>query len=163
MKIDDTSLLGASGTSLGYNLFAYCENKPISRVDCSGDLFREIIAGVTLSYLANNASHYSYNRSLTTTGYIYNQNKGNAAKYKFGFFRSSYNGCGWIATYNATIMLGKRIAPHKIIAEYELTGAVLYGTFGIQPYAISAFFWNKGYKVTITYDTRKFDTLQNII
>lgn len=75
----------------------------------------------------------------------------------FGFYRSSYNGCGWIATYNATIMLGKRVAPADIIGEYELTGAVLYGTFGIQPYAITAFFRNKGYKVTTTYDSSKFD------
>ena len=75
----------------------------------------------------------------------------------FGFYRSSFNGCGWIATYNATIMLGKRVAPAEIIGEYELTGAVLYGTFGIQPYAITAFFQNKGYKVTTTYDSSKFD------
>ena len=159
INADNVALLGASGTALGYNLFSYCENKPISRIDCGGDLFFEIVCVVTLAYLGHNLVHSLYNQSLRTYGYIYNPKKGTASKYWFGPYRSSYNGCGWIATYNAAIMLGKHIAPDKIISEYELTGAVLYGTFGIQPYAISAFFRNRGYKVTTTYDTSKFDSV----
>ena len=33
---DDTAFLGASGTLLGWNLFGYCENNPVSGFDCSG-------------------------------------------------------------------------------------------------------------------------------
>ena len=36
MNADDTALLGASGTLLGYNLFAYCENSPVNNMDPSG-------------------------------------------------------------------------------------------------------------------------------
>ena len=116
-----------------------------------------MVAVTGLVYSGNNLVHYIYNRSKAISGYIYNQNTGNASKLWFGFFRSSYNGCGWIATYNATIMLGRRVAPCDIIGEYELTGAILYGVFGIQPYAVSNFFRLRGYKVTVTYNSNKFD------
>ena len=54
INADDVALLGASGTALGYNLFSYCENKPISRIDCGGELFFEIVCVVTLAYLGHN-------------------------------------------------------------------------------------------------------------
>ena len=36
LNADDTAFLGASGTLLGWNLFGYCENNPVSGFDCSG-------------------------------------------------------------------------------------------------------------------------------
>lgn len=36
INADDTSLLGATGTTLSYNLFAYCENNPVNSSDPSG-------------------------------------------------------------------------------------------------------------------------------
>ena len=36
INADDVSMLGASGTALGYNLFAYCENNPINNCDATG-------------------------------------------------------------------------------------------------------------------------------
>jgi len=149
-------------TVLGHNLYAYCENQPVSRIDYSGHSWvSQIALFVTGGALYSSVAllHYFYNRTKTINGYIYNQNTGNASKLWFGFFKSSYNGCGWIATYNATLMLGKRVEPHDIIRHYELTGAVLYGVFGIQPYAITHFFRFKGYKVTVTYNTKKFDEI----
>lgn len=38
LNADETEYLGASGTVLGYNLFAYCENNPIKNMDASGHL-----------------------------------------------------------------------------------------------------------------------------
>ena len=36
LNADDTTFLGASGTLLGWNLFVYCENNPVSGFDYSG-------------------------------------------------------------------------------------------------------------------------------
>ena len=38
LNADDTTFLGASGTAIGWNLFAYCENNPINKVDYFGSL-----------------------------------------------------------------------------------------------------------------------------
>ena len=38
LNADDTAFLGASGTAIGWNLFAYCENNPINKVDYFGSL-----------------------------------------------------------------------------------------------------------------------------
>ena len=71
--------------------------------------------------------------------------------------KTNKNGRFLEPTSNATIMLGRRIDPARIISEYEWTGAVLYGAAGIQPYAVGWFFRNKGYKVTVTSNTDKLD------
>ena len=36
LNADDTAFIGASGTLLGWNLFVYCENNPVSGFDYSG-------------------------------------------------------------------------------------------------------------------------------
>ena len=36
INADDVEFIGASGTPLGYNLFAYCENNPVNNSDPSG-------------------------------------------------------------------------------------------------------------------------------
>ena len=38
VNADEAAYLGASGTNLGYNLFAYCENDPITNIDPDGHL-----------------------------------------------------------------------------------------------------------------------------
>lgn len=38
LNADDTNYLGASGTVLGYNMYAYCENNPINLSDAFGNI-----------------------------------------------------------------------------------------------------------------------------
>lgn len=38
VNADDVSLAGVTGTALGYNLFAYCENNPVRNIDVAGYL-----------------------------------------------------------------------------------------------------------------------------
>ena len=47
INADDVAFLGATGTALSCNLFAYCESNPINRVDNNGFWSRAIIAGVS--------------------------------------------------------------------------------------------------------------------
>lgn len=49
--------------------------------------------------------------------------------------------------------------PAVIINEYEVRGAVLYGTFGIYPTAIVQFFQRRSWRVTVTYNTNQFDSV----
>ena len=138
-------------------MFAYCDNNPVCRADYDGASWVSATYVYDLMDAGVNLAHTKYNKSLKVHGYICNQTRGTASKYWFGFFRSSYNGCGWIATYNALLMLRNRMEPHEIISKYEKSGAVMYGSFGIRPDAIKKFFKSKGYKVTMTYNSANFD------
>ena len=58
---------------------------------------------------------------------------------------SWYNGCGWIATYNAALLMGRVINPAEIIRFYEsINGALLTGVFGLNPAAVNVFFRSIG-------------------
>ena len=138
-------------------MFAYCGNNPVIRVDSTGDVWLSILSALDTIYSVNNWAHTNYNKKLRVTGYIYNQNTGIASQYWFGFFRSSHNGCGWIATYNALIMLGNPQEPYKIISYYEKWGALVYGAAGILPTAVASYFRSRGYTVTVSTNTSKFD------
>ena len=49
INADDASLVGATGTTLGYNLFAYCENNPISLHDKTGYLLAPALLGAAFA------------------------------------------------------------------------------------------------------------------
>ena len=139
------------------NLLAYCENEPVARQDETGYAWK---LAVHAGYRLANCLHFSTNQKLSKGiwGYIYSQYVGNASKMWFGFYRSSHNGCGWIATYNALFMLNNRMSPHMIIAEYEINGAILGGVFGIRTTSVVNFFKARGYKVTVNTNTKNFDS-----
>ena len=46
LNADDTAYIGASGTILGYSLFAYCENNPVSYMDSTGNWLLQAICGI---------------------------------------------------------------------------------------------------------------------
>ena len=150
--VNADDLINDSIVSSGLNTFTYCNNNSINAFDNNGHW-------LGLFYRGECIGHYFTNRNIKISGYIYGQGNGNVSKIRFGFSDTANSGCGWIATYNALLMLGKRVAPCDIIYYYELTGAFCGGVLGVNPYSIITYFFYSGYKVSVTYDINKFDTL----
>jgi tetratricopeptide (TPR) repeat protein len=62
-----------------------------------------------------------------------------------------YNGCGWIAAYNALIALGAPVHPAEIVYHFETNrGTVLDGVLGTFPHAIERFLRDSGFQVNHT-------------
>ena len=53
LNADDVDYLGESGTTLSYNLFAYCENNFINMGDYSGEFFGSLVATFTTGSIFN--------------------------------------------------------------------------------------------------------------
>lgn len=77
INADDVSYLGASGTALSYNLFAYCENNPVIYCDHRGTIlfakYTVYLAGKTFLQakgynLAASMWHYAFYRGSYTYG-----------------------------------------------------------------------------------------------
>lgn len=78
INADSTDYLGATGTLLSYNLFAYCENEPVNRVDPKGNDYILITSSYTnlyedlyfmnteINYVSNNGT-----KSLGSMFYIF--------------------------------------------------------------------------------------------
>ena len=59
-----------------------------------------------------------------------------------------YNGCGWVAAYNALILLDQPQHPAEIVRYYEINkGTVLGGVLGTYPHAIERYFTELEYDV----------------
>ena len=68
-----------------------------------------------------------------------------------GYNEGWYNGCGWIATYNALLLLENPIHPAEIVKHFEESvGIVLGGIFGTYPNAIEDYLRSFGYTVNQT-------------
>ena len=122
------------------------------------DFFRDI----TDRFDSNRAfieDNYAHNRTFDFDGFIFDQRAYDARNLRFGsgaMWRADvqfgpgegwgwYNGCGWVATYNAALLLGRNYHPAYIIRYFEtLGGAVADGMFGLNPMAIDTFFQNRG-------------------
>ena len=165
INADDYGYLGASGTLLGYNLFAYCENNAVIRVDTNGEVWR-IIAGVAVyrvidsKYKNRIVSNYNHNKKLYNKNplngaLIDNQNDLIISQYRYGFYNTGYNGCGWIATYNACRVVGIYAKPYDVIRALESYGLNMWGTFGTNLKSIKEYFNKRGYKVTVTSSLAK--------
>ena len=139
----------------GLNLFTYAGNTAVNAFDNDGHL-------IDWYYRGECIGHYFTNRNIYIYGMIYNQTVGNVSRIKVGFSDTKTSGCGWVATYNALLLLGKYRAPCDIIYRYELSGTILYGGFGISPYSIRNYFIENGYFAYITRNTKYFNKMAMI-
>jgi len=155
LNADDVRYLGFNRTTQSYNLFSYCENDPTNKLDAFGNFSSSImfwlsVGGKTLSAFLQ-WRNWENNCKYTFNDYIYGQGYGNASKMKMGFYSGTYNGCGWIATYNALYKLGYYVHPAYIINYYESSGSIFFGTFGISPFAVVLLFQFLGYKIEVSW------------
>lgn len=152
-----------------YSLFTYWENHPLWYSDYNANE----------TFRAHSVANYLYNQQLTdelsdyykdTNGFIFNQKATVIRDYRYGFNTVGPYGCGLVATYNALLLLenqteSQNIIPmefHDVIREYEQSGLLAYGCFGLHPLAIAQFFIKRDYTVTITFNTDDFNyTAQN--
>lgn len=99
------------------------------------------------------------NRAVEIDGLLLNQREAPASAFRYGFFRSGYNGCGWVAAHNACRILGDDVPPAEIISDFERYGAILFGLFGTSPAALTHFFRKRGYRVVTSAKRDRFDAM----
>lgn len=124
--------------------------------------FLIVLCAIVLLVLAYGAVHLvnrRRNRAAPVDDFLYNQREAPARALRYGFFRSGYNGCGWIAAYNACRILGEPVTPAEIISDFERYGAILFGLFGTLPAALTHFFRKRGCRVVSTGKRERFDAL----
>jgi len=98
---------------------------------------------------------HNINISFDMNVLIDNQNQRPANQIRMGTTEGMnegwYNGCGWVATYNALILLGVPEHPAQIVNHFETSGGTVFGgMFGTYPNAIEAYLKDRGYNVTQT-------------
>ena len=154
VNADDIAFLIIYETISELSLYEYCKNSTIMNSDSSGCLAFTFL----YNYLANTfgrgsfpvphaissvalraVSIYNYNKNkkITCSNYIKDQHKAPAKDFRMGYYKSSYNGCGWIAAYNCLKFFNKYVHPSRLIRCFETWGVILSGTFGIMPDAIA--------------------------
>ena len=78
---------------------------------------------------------------------------------RYGFRASADTGCGWIATYNALRLLGKRARKEDLIRYYEWQLPLLHGNTGTSFWGPAVFFRQHGFRVTMEVRRNRFDAL----
>ena len=80
-------------------------------------------------------------------------------QWRYGFRSSAATGCGWIATYNALRLLGKKATPEELIRFYQRQLPIIHGNFGTTILAPAWYFKKQGYLVEWTACNDRFDDL----
>ena len=78
---------------------------------------------------------------------------------RYGFRASADVGCGWIATYNALRILGKRAEPKALIRYYERQLPLLHGNTGTSIWGPAVFFRQHGFRTKLEVRRERFDAL----
>ena len=78
---------------------------------------------------------------------------------RYGLRTSAATGGGWIATYNALRILGKRADKAELIRWYERLLPLIHGNAGTSIWGPAAFFRRHGFRVRTELRREKFDAL----
>ena len=90
---------------------------------------------------------------------IYNQRDIPADALRYGFRTSADTGCGWIATWNALRILGKRADKQALIRYYERQLPLLHGNTGTSFWGPTVFFKHHGFDTRVELRRDRFDGL----
>ncbi len=88
---------------------------------------------------------------------IYNQNHIPKDQYRYGFRSSAKTGCGWVATYNALRILGRKTDIEQLIHYYEWQLPLIHGNAGTSFWGPAVCFLQWGFPVKMVVDPRRFD------
>ena len=106
-------------------------------------------------------SNYEHNKQQNQPGpgqYINGQ--GSYGHFKYGAYASDYNGCGWIAIYNALIAMELYLSPADIIYWLEANKKLFVaGMFGTKVSAIKAFLKAPGLSVQKKRGSKNLDEI----
>ena len=90
-------------------------------------------------------------------GLIYNQHHIPKEQYRYGLRSSAATGCGWIATYNALLLMGYKTDIEELIRYYEWQLPLIHGNAGTSFWGPALCFQNWGFPVKVLVDRKKFD------
>ena len=88
---------------------------------------------------------------------IYNQKDIPRAEHRYGFRASADVGCGWIATWNALMLLGCRTDLDELIRYYEWQLPLIHGNAGTSFWGPAVCFRKWGFSVNVLTERKKFD------
>ena len=92
-------------------------------------------------------------------GLIYNQRDIPREKWRYGLRSSASTGCGWIATYNALRLLGRKTDIGELIRYYEWQLPLIHGNAGTSFWGPALCFRTWGFPVELCTDRQKFDAV----
>ena len=92
---------------------------------------------------------------------IYNQKDIPRDQWRYGFRSSAATGCGWIATYNALGLLGRRTNIDELIRYYEWQLPLIHGNAGTSFWGPALCFRRWGFPVEVCAKPGKFDDVVN--
>lgn len=90
---------------------------------------------------------------------ILNQTRIPKEQWRYGFRSSAKTGCGWVALYNALVLLGDRHPPEVLISALEKQLPLIHGNAGTICPGPALLLKKWGYPVSIYSDTARFDSL----
>ena len=90
---------------------------------------------------------------------IYNQNDIPKRQWRYGFRSSAATGCGWIAVYNALRLMNYRAEPERLIRYFQRQLPLIHGNAGTSILGPAIFFLQRGFRVKLTANKKKFDSL----
>ena len=93
------------------------------------------------------------------SGLIYNQTKIPKDQLRYGLRSSAAVGCGWIAVYNALVLMGYRAKPEELLRYFEGMLPLIHGNAGTTIPAPAICLKQMGFGVKVTSDREKFDDL----
>ena len=90
---------------------------------------------------------------------IYNQNDIPKEQYRYGLRSSASVGCGWIATYNALMLMGYRAEIPELIRYYERQLPLIHGNMGTSFWGPIPLFRKWGFPVKVSARPGEFDAM----